>query len=91
LKSPVSQRVRCFALTSQSLNELGCAVEWLVINATDYGMQQRHGNIFFTGCHEFTAIYEQILRTVKQDWFTKIITITSAFCFGSMMQCHNSN
>ena len=41
LKSPAKQRGRDFAVMLQSLNELGYAVEWRVINAAEYGMPQR--------------------------------------------------
>ncbi|WP_431130382.1 DNA cytosine methyltransferase, partial [Flagellimonas flava] len=38
LKSASSQRGRDFAIMLKSLNELGYAVEWRVINAAEYGM-----------------------------------------------------
>ena len=46
LKSPASQRGRDFAIILSSLNELGYAVEWRVINASEYGMPQRRRRIF---------------------------------------------
>ena len=47
LKSPAKQRGRDFAVMLQSLNELGYAVEWRVINAAEYGMPQRRRRILF--------------------------------------------
>lgn len=46
LKSPASQRGRDFAIILSSLNSLGYAVEWRVINASDYGMPQKRKRIF---------------------------------------------
>lgn len=46
LKSPANQRGRDFAVMLQSLNQLGYAVEWRVINAAEYGMPQRRKRTF---------------------------------------------
>ncbi len=51
LKSPGAQRGRDFAVMLQSLNELGYAIEWRVINAADYGMPQKRRRVFFLGYH----------------------------------------
>ena len=51
LKSPSDQRGRDFAVMLQSLNELGYAIEWRVINAADYGMPQKRRRVFFLGYH----------------------------------------
>ena len=51
LKSPSTQRGRDFAIMLKSLDDLGYAVEWRVINAADYGMPQRRRRIFFLGYH----------------------------------------
>ncbi|WP_335965144.1 DNA (cytosine-5-)-methyltransferase [Galbibacter sp. PAP.153] len=79
LKSPAKQRGRDFAVMLQSLNELGYAVEWRVINAAEYGMPQRRRRVFFIGYHKSTEIYKQILKTDKIDWLTKQGTIASTF------------
>ena len=47
LKSPSTQRGRDIAIMLKSLDDLGYAVEWRVINAADYGMPQRRRRIFF--------------------------------------------
>lgn len=60
LKSPTSQRGRDFAVILKSLEELGYAVEWRVVNAADYGMPQRRKRVFIMGFLKGTDIYEQI-------------------------------
>ncbi|WP_419767696.1 DNA (cytosine-5-)-methyltransferase [Arcobacter sp.] len=57
LKSPASQRGRDFAIILSSLNELGYAVEWRVINASDYGMPQRRRRIFIFATKQDTKSY----------------------------------
>ncbi|MBS1581746.1 MAG: DNA (cytosine-5-)-methyltransferase [Bacteroidetes bacterium] len=49
LGSPAGQRGRDFAVMLSSLNALGYAVEWRVVNAADYGMPQRRKRIFLFG------------------------------------------
>lgn len=60
LKSPSTQRGRDFAVMLASLNNLGYAVEWRVINAAEYGMPQRRRRIFFTAYHCSAPIYKRI-------------------------------
>ncbi len=62
LKSPASQRGRDFAIILSSLNSLGYAVEWRVINASDYGMPQRRRRVFLLAYKNTTKIYN-ILNT----------------------------
>jgi DNA (cytosine-5)-methyltransferase 1 len=79
LKSPAKQRGRDFAVMLQSLNELGYAVEWRVINAAEYGMPQRRRRVFFIGYHKSTEIYKRLQKADKIDWLTKEGTIANAF------------
>ena len=79
LKSPVTQRGRDFAVMLQSLNNLGYAVEWRVINAGEYGMPQRRRRIFFIGYHKSTEVYKTLKKSNKTDWLTEEGTIASAF------------
>ena len=79
LKSPASQRGRDFAVMLQSLNDLGYAVEWRVINAAEYGMPQRRRRVFFIGYHKSTAAYKKLKKSNKTDWLTKEGTIAKAF------------
>lgn len=79
LKSPASQRGRDFAVMLQSLNELGYAVEWRVINAAEYGMPQRRRRVFFIGYHKSTQLHKDLNKSEKLDWLVSRGTIANAF------------
>lgn len=79
LKSPSSQRGRDFAVMLKSLDDLGYAVEWRVINAAEYGMPQRRRRIFFLGYHKSTEIYKKMKQSEKTDWLLEKGTIANAF------------
>ena len=79
LKSPANQRGRDFAVMLQSLNDLGYAVEWRVINAAEYGMPQRRRRVFFIGYHKSTNAYKKLKKTNKIDWLSREGTIAKAF------------
>ena len=79
LKSPVKQRGRDFAVMLQSLNELGYAVEWRVINAAEYGMPQRRRRVFFLGYHSSTAIYKRLKASTPINWLSQKGVIANAF------------
>lgn len=79
LKSPAKQRGRDFAVMLQSLNDLGYAVEWRVINAAEYGMPQRRRRVFFIGYHKSTDVYKRLLKSNKTNWLIDKGTIANAF------------
>lgn len=79
LKSPSTQRGRDFAIMLKSLDELGYAVEWRVINAADYGMPQRRRRTFFIGYHKSTETFKQINDVAPKEWLSKNGTLASAF------------
>ncbi len=80
LKSPATQRGRDFAIMLQSLNELGYAVEWRVINAADYGMPQRRRRVFILGYHKSTDMYKMLKATkAKEDWILDKGLVANAF------------
>lgn len=79
LKSPAKQRGRDFAVMLQSLNDLGYAVEWRVINAAEYGMPQRRRRVFFIGYHKSTEVYKRLEKSNKINWLTDEGTIAYAF------------
>lgn len=79
LKSPATQRGRDFAVMLQSLNDLGYAVEWRVINAAEYGMPQRRRRIFILGYHKSTDIYKRLKKQDKVSWLDSDGTIAKAF------------
>ncbi|MGB1318618.1 MAG: DNA (cytosine-5-)-methyltransferase [Flavobacteriales bacterium] len=69
LKSPASQRGRDFAIMLSSLNALGYAVEWRVINAAEYGMPQRRRRVFILGYHKSTSVYSKLkASSSKVKW-----------------------
>jgi DNA (cytosine-5)-methyltransferase 1 len=79
LISPSGQRGRDFAIILQSLNELGYAVEWRVINAADYGMPQRRRRVFILAYHHDTPIYENIKSFTPIEWILNDGTLADAF------------
>jgi len=85
LKSPSNQRGRDFAVMLASLNNLGYAVEWRVINAAEYGMPQRRRRVFFLAYHQSTEIYTQINATQnKVDWLNSAGLFADAFPIGKL-------
>lgn len=88
LKSPAKQRGRDFAVMLQSLNELGYAVEWRVINAAEYGMPQRRRRVFFIGYHKSTDVYKRLQKSNKIDWLAEVGTIAKAFPVAKINSIH---
>ena len=79
LKSPSNQRGRDFAVILKSLDELGYAVEWRVINAADYGMPQRRRRVFILAYHRSTAIFKSLNSLDPLSWIVKNGTIAQSF------------
>lgn len=79
LGSPVGQRGRDLAVMLRSLDLLGYAVEWRVINAADHGMPQRRRRIFLLGYHERTAQYKQLHKADPLEWITEGGPLAKAF------------
>ncbi|PIB39381.1 DNA (cytosine-5-)-methyltransferase [Maribacter sp. 4G9] len=79
LKSPSNQRGRDFAIMLKSLEQLGYAVEWRVINAADYGMPQRRRRIFFLGYHKSTKLYKKLKKTDTKSWLLENGVLAEAF------------
>lgn len=79
LISPSTQRGRDFAIILQSLNELGYAVEWRVINAADYGMPQRRRRIFILAYLNNTVIYNNIKSATPIKWILEEGTLANSF------------
>ncbi len=69
LVSPSGQRGRDFAVMLATLNDLGYAVEWRVINAADYGFPQRRRRIFIVAHRKGTHGYRTI-RASASDALT---------------------
>jgi len=79
LKSPSNQRGRDFAVMLRSLSDLGYAVEWRVINASEYGMPQRRRRVFFLAYHKSTALFKKIENSDPKTWIVKEGTLSEAF------------
>ena len=78
LNSPVNQKGRDFAMILKSLDNLGYAVEWRVINAADYGMPQKRRRVFFLGYLRDTEIYKSI-KNNPSKWMTSTGVFAKAF------------
>lgn len=79
LISPSEQRGRDFAIILQSLNELGYAVEWRVINAADFGMPQRRRRVFILAYLKGTDIFNSIKEVPPTEWILEEGTLAEAF------------
>ncbi len=91
LKSPSTQRGRDFAVILASLNNLGYAVEWRVINAAEYGMPQRRRRVFIMAYLEGTTIYNQILNTERKlEWIETEGLFANAFPIRETTENFNS-
>ena len=79
LKSPANQRGRDFGIILHCLNSLGYAVEWRIINAADYGLQQRRRRIFIFAFKKNTKFYQNYIKNIdllKCSFFSKIFPVT---------------
>jgi DNA (cytosine-5)-methyltransferase 1 len=79
LGSPVGQRGRDLAVMLRSLDLLGYAVEWRVINAAEYGMPQRRRRVFLLGYHKRTAQYKALRKAKPEDWVLRTGPMAKAF------------
>ena len=71
LGSPVNQKGRDFAMMLSSLNNLGYAVEWRIINAGDYGMPQRRRRVFILGYYKNSKLYNEMKTSDVSNWIHK--------------------
>ncbi len=67
LKSPASQRGRDFAIILACFRDLDYTVEWRVINAADYGFQQRRRRTFIFAYKNNTKYSQKIESKVKYN------------------------
>lgn len=79
LGSPVGRRGRDLAVMLRSLDLLGYAVEWRVINAADYGMPQRRRRVFLVGYLKGTPAYRRIKAADAVEWSTRAGALGQAF------------
>ena len=84
IKSPSKQRGRDFAVILACLRDLGYSVEWRVINAADYGYQQRRKRTFIFAYRNETAYSKRIAADVLSESCIKGLIENSGFfatCF----------
>ncbi len=71
VSSPGTQRGRDFAIMLATLNDIGYAVEWRVINAAEFGFAQRRRRIFiiahYKGTKGFKLIKASALNALSCD------------------------
>lgn len=84
LISPSGQRGRDFAIILKSLDDLGYAVEWRVVNAADYGMPQRRRRVFILAYHKTTSIYKALKKNSPEDWLSTEGVIAEALPVSSV-------
>jgi len=84
LKSPASQRGRDFAIILSSLNNLGYAVEWRVLDASEYGMPQRRKRVFIMAYKKGTKLYKRLLKSQPINIFNKDALLTKTFPINSI-------
>lgn len=76
INSPSTCRGRDFAVILSTLQNLGYAVEWRVVNSADYGFPQRRRRTFILAYHCSTALYAQLRSAAETlqaaEWMTKI-------------------
>ena len=79
LISPSGQKGRDFAIILKSLDELGYAVEWRIVNAAEFGMPQRRRRIFILAYLKGTAIFDTIHDTLAEKWVMDEGVLANAF------------
>lgn len=83
LKSPAKQRGRDFAIILKCLQNEGYAVEWRVINASDYGNVQRRRRTFIFACKDTTKFYskceKELFGTGASSWLKQDGFFAKAF------------
>jgi len=86
LKSPASQRGRDFAIILCTLNSLDYAVEWRVIDASEYGMPQRRKRVFIMAYKKGTKLYRKLEKSKSIDVFNKDALLTTTFPINSITE-----
>lgn len=79
LKSPADQRGRDFAVMLTSLDKLGYAVEWRVVNAADYGFLQRRRRVFILAYRKGTSLYQGLIESGLERWMREEGLFQEAF------------
>ena len=64
IKSPAKQRGRDFAIILTCFRDLGYTVEWRVVNAAEYGYQQRRRRVFIFAYKNYTRYSKRIEKKI---------------------------
>ncbi|MGA9914398.1 DNA (cytosine-5-)-methyltransferase [Paraburkholderia sp.] len=84
LSSPASCRGRDFAVILSTLDALGYAAEWRVINAAEYGSAQRRRRVFIVAYHRTTGVYQSMqakgLATANSGWLSHSVLADAFPC-----------
>ncbi len=67
IKSPASQRGRDFGIILACFRDLGYTVEWRVINAAEYGYQQRRRRTFIFAYKDDTKYSKRVSESIGYD------------------------
>lgn len=79
IKSPAKQRGRDFGVMLTCLRDQGYNVEWRIINAAEYGYQQRRRRVFIFAYKNDTAYSNKIINTDVNIELIKNIIKESGF------------
>lgn len=79
IKSPAKQRGRDFGIILACFRDLGYTVEWRIINAAEYGYQQRRRRTFIFAYRNTTKYANRIIKVIQYDQKSEI-----EFCRSSM-------
>lgn len=82
LSSPSKCKGRDFATILASLQALGYAVAWQVVNAADYGCAQRRRRVFIVAVHQFSTQFQswqQGVDTAPLDWLIGASPMSTAY------------
>ena len=78
VKSPAHQRGRDFGMILACLNNLGYYVEWRIVNAEDYGLQQRRRRTFIFAAKKNTVYGKHLQKyhdLAKDTLFSKVLPV----------------
>ncbi len=81
VRSPASQRGRDFGIILRCLADLGYNAEWRIVDASDYGLQQRRRRTFIFACKKdepFSEVYDNNMESIisKSGFFAGAFPVT---------------
>lgn len=83
IRSPAAQRGRDFGIILACLNKLGYVVEWRVVNAEDYGLQQSRRRTFVFAAKRNTKYAKKLKKyhnLQKDTLFAKVLPVQDFDC-----------